>query len=477
MAEHLLDLCLKHEFAFELQPGDVSILSVLVDGSHFVVDSRWDGFDGLVESILLSDNEKASFDIWKILHLNIPLTDLVTDVRLLHGGATNLKKLAVDGGQAEHAIQIEKWDELMNAHIRAGKAAGVDVVPTSFLLDGVPPPALRGFLRSRAMAIYDLAFGPDSRRLDPTVVDRIHRSQMTLFEIEQAGIPVDVELAREFLRTDDPSQASRRTLMSIADAEDGFVYSAMDPIGVKTGRFRVRSGFNCLGIPHGPARQCIRSRVAGGEIWVADFNAIDYRCIIASIDDPVIRKKYEDCEDFHSRTASFLLGEQVSDLQRDVIKAATYIYIYGGSNETLAERTGLSLPRVKKLVELLDRHMKPVEIFRDTLKVQSDTNGQITLPHGSVIETSKSDHAGKILGLYAQGYSSMVFDTALGACVRAMRASQSFVIFSVHDEIVIDVHPSDHERVERILDEVRESVGQNHFLKVKKGKNYADASQ
>jgi DNA polymerase I-like protein with 3'-5' exonuclease and polymerase domains len=90
------------------------------------------------------------------------------------------------------------------------------------------------------------------------------------------------------------------------------------------------------------------------------------------------------------------------------------------------------------------------------------------------VYVSPDDHAGKILGLYAQTYSSYVFERAFESVHFFLRNTKSCIIFPVHDELVIDMHPDDFELADKIRDIMQSSAGGGWKIKVRKGKSYSE---
>lgn len=230
-----------------------------------------------------------------------------------------------------------------------------------------------------------------------------------------------------------------------------------------------------MSLPHGEPRECVVSRHPGGEVVVVDFNAIDFRCIVASV--PGLAGLYAGCDDFHARTTELLLGlGSVTPVRRHVVKQATYLSLYGGSEQTLSGATGLSVPKVRALLSRMATLFAPVSAFRDELHRTCVSEGRVVLPDGRDVPCSRDDHPGKVLGLYAQTYSSRVFDRAFVAAVDASVGHRTAVVFTVHDEVVIDAHPDEDDVIMTIVDEMRRAAGPSFAVKVKRGRNYGDAS-
>lgn len=265
----------------------------------------------------------------------------------------------------------------------------------------------------------------------------------------------------------------------------------LDPYVGKTGRFR-SIGFDCMGIPHGEPRKRIVSRHVGGKICSFDFNAIDYRCIVASVDDPKFRELYRDTSDFHLRTCQLLrgypddpwtrTGTLPDEQQRRIVKQSTYTSVYGGQPSTLAKQIGVDEERARRFMVRLAEVLAPVHRLRESLYAQVQLTGKVCLPNGRVIEIDLDAHAGKVIGLYAQSYSSWVFERALVWIDQNIDriAPRSMPIFPVHDELVFDMHPDELGTVDELARGMTSPAwavpGMDLVVKAKMGDNYDETA-
>ena len=415
--------------------------------------------------------------------LSFHQTDRVLyDVKLLHGGEGRLFQIAKDHLDDAITIPAVEMDRRYNAHMKACKTAQVDMDRHS-LMQLLPPHFIQSLSKIRARVTYllferCLRWGPEGLL---TYERETWPFAKALYRIEENGIRIDQDYVKEQLKSEHPAH-EMRFFRHMEQSKDGYVRTRFNAIGGKTGRIKVEEGFNCMGIPHGDVRKAIVSRFGEhGGIVAFDYNAIDYRSIVASVPDPEFRKLYEGCEDFHARTTSFLFGDEVTDLRRNVVKYLSYVYIYGGSEETLAERTGLSIEKIRTVMSILDKKMRPIAEFREALSAQARSDGFVMLPFGRKIPIEKEDHDGKIIGLYAQGFSSYVFQKALVAVQEWMGYNferESKLIFTVHDELVMDHHTVADPKLPMVVKDLMENAVEGHVFRVnvKKGKDYGETT-
>lgn len=443
----------------------------LASKSKFFFVQRGDDWNDFTKKLV----ESCRCVIWDVRRIiDWPLSDdhVVYDMKSIFGGDENLPTIArkMDLGHHEHTRIYEKFldaDQKVVAHARALKTTKIEL-PT---MQAIPPELIREWVKTRAVVVQDLF----SRTLLTSAPQGAILSEFenrwpfirALREMELNGIFVDQQFIKQELKGS-ADQANKSALRSMDGlCKGGYVTTLYNPMGGKTGRVRHEGGFNALAIPHGASRDAIISRFEGGAIFGFDFNAIDYRCIVNSVGGE-LAELYAGSNDFHERTASFIF-KTVTPASRKAIKFLSYIYIYGGSEDTLVEKTGWTLEQVKQVLELLDRKIAPIKEFRERLWMQAQENKFIVPPGGRKVYLSGDDSPGKVIGLYAQTYSSWVFERAVVSVQKLLRGMKSKLIFTVHDELVIDAHPEEFEQMEMIRQAMQ--VG-GHVVKLKKGRTY-----
>jgi len=388
------------------------------------------------------------FDSRKIFALGVEQDSLypspVYDIKLLYSHDGELSRLvrSIDIPIRGDYLELEKR---FSAHTKAIVAGKVDV-ETIPLRELIPDDLRHEYMYARLSAMRQLW----ERLTEKDLVNyekNVYPIYQDILIIEKAGIKIDeTYVASQLKRNDLASHEDSFFKNIIGNTKNGFAKTKISPVGSKTWRLRVEGGFNCMAIPHGVCRKAIVSRFDGGTITTFDFNAIDYRCLVRATGDDKLNEFYGGCRDFHTRTAS-ILGEVTPELRVSTKKIA-YTHIYGGSTETLQKQT--LLPRA-------------VLAFLIT-------------PGGHVVKIEKGDHDGKIIGLFGQTYSSSIFNVAVKVVnnILKIRNRQSRIIFTVHDEIVLDLHPDERELLKNLADAMEVATG--FVVKEKEGKSYGEAT-
>ena len=441
----------------------------LVAGDHYFFIPRNDDWAEFVKGLFETGAEVGVWDIRRVIDWQLYDDKVLWDIKSLFGGEQTLPYLTqqlVKTYPGSIYYSYIDLDQKVVAHQRALKTTKIDLPA----LQAIPSQLLTDWMKARCATI-DKLWAHKRQGMDPGefVADYEARWPFirALREVELNGIHIDLPFVEDKINGDsDPATGSAlRSLRGLC--KGGFVTSLINPMGSKTGRVRHEGGFNTLGIPHGFARDAIISRYEGGLIYTFDFNAIDYRCIVNSVGGDMA-KLYEGADDFHERTASFIF-QQVTPSLRKSVKFLSYIYIYGGQEDTLVQKTGWSKENVKAALNLLDKKIAPIKEFRAMLWMNAQSNNFVITPSGRKVYVSSDDNEGKVVGLYAQTYSTWVFEQAFVKVQKMLRSMKSKVIFEVHDELVIDAHPDEFDSME----EVRKLMQLNgHVVKLKKGPNY-----
>ena len=224
----------------------------------------------------------------------------------------------------------------------------------------------------------------------------------------------------------------------------GFIHPNFNQCVTATGRLS-SSRPNFQNMPRGstfPAREAIVSRHEGGYILEGDYSQLEFRVAGFLSKDPVIYEEVESGFDVHSYTA------EIMGVSRQDAKAHTFKPLYGGVLGTNREMAYYSAFRNK---------YQGVTTWHDKLQEEAVTKKIITLPSGReyAFPYAKYTRYGTTVGATSiKNYPVQGFATAdllplalirLHKCLKAMvkPKPQSRIINTVHDSIIMDVHPDE----------------------------------
>lgn len=332
----------------------------------------------------------------------------------------------------EKLLSIERWKRFTRSAEHCGVGGDVnaiDLIPSSFLCNVTLSDVTdQGSNSSVSLKEYDSILN--------TVACAFYRARTDGIKIDRRSLEKDREAITLW------NQVRNRI------RQDNTVTVSYDVIGGKTRRVSMaRSSFNPMNIEKtGSSRDHIISSFEGGKIVSFDYNAIDYRCIMSKL--PKLSRLYSGCEDFHSRTVEILVGKKPSPEIRKLFKDITYCYFYGATRETCSKTTGLSLSKVDEILSMFDSKLVDVISLRD--EFQHITDSLIDSPFGK-IDVSSARNRGHALALVAQTMSAECFKRALAFTnTECLLDSKSYIIFTVHDEAALDVHPDEFHLIDRI---------------------------
>ncbi len=414
--------------------------------------------------------ELVCFDVRNVMKIGILTDYIVYDVKMLYGHDGSLSNL-VKCESVKSKEEFLACERIFSAHTRALSASKVDAdcIPLAKLM---PRDIINSYMNLRVRVIEELFVALNER-----VIDRYREMVWPVFldilKIENAGIRIDEQFVRDQLKRSDLAVHETKFFKSTKELlKDGFVRTIVSPAGSKTARFRSEGGFHAMGVPHGVCRKSIISRFDGGSILSLDFNAIDYRSLVKVVNDPRLNEIYAGARDFHAVTAA-----QLNDLDpniRAIAKQMTYTRVYGGSEESLQRQVQLPMEKLKTLLVKLDALFTPITDFRVKLSEKARQDGYLHTPAGHRIEVARDDHDGKIIGLFAQTYSSAVFNRAIHIALSILKDFKSMLIFTVHDELDIDLHPDERHIIDLLREAIENDTG--FVVKAKVGRTYSDAT-
>jgi len=232
----------------------------------------------------------------------------------------------------------------------------------------------------------------------------------------------------------------------------GFIHPNFNQCVTATGRLS-SSRPNFQNMPRGatfPAREAIVSRYEGGYILEGDYSQLEFRVAGYLSQDPVIYEEVKSGFDVHSYTADIM------GVSRQDAKAHTFKPLYGGVLGTNREMAYYSAFRNK---------YQGVTEWHDKLQEQAVTHKQVVLPSGReyAFPYAKYTRYGTTVGSTSiKNYPVQGFATAdllplalirLHKSLKAMRdpVPMSKIINTVHDSIIMDVHPDEKDWMVELL--------------------------
>jgi len=256
-----------------------------------------------------------------------------------------------------------------------------------------------------------------------------------------------------------------------------------------TGRFSGADP-NMQNMPRGgtfPVKKVFVSRWDGGQILEADFAQLEFRVSAFLSQDKTAMREIEDGFDVHSYTASVIsdAGEKIS---RQEAKAHTFAPLYGatGFGRTTAQAT---------YYKQFNEKYKGIALWHSKLAKEAIATGKIATPSGREFSFpdvrknayGKVSHFTQIKNYPVQSFATAdIVPLILLEIDKQLYNLESCIVNTVHDSIVIDVHPNETDRVLFIIKSINEIITDlvsQHFkidfnvpllLEAKIGNNWLD---
>jgi len=228
-----------------------------------------------------------------------------------------------------------------------------------------------------------------------------------------------------------------------------------------TGRFSGADP-NMQNMPRGgtfPVKKVFVSRWEGGKILEADFAQLEFRTAAYLSQDKIAMKEIEDGFDVHSYTAS-VISDAGQKTTRQEAKAHTFAPLYGatGFGRTNAEA---------QYYKMFTKKYKEIALWHSRLAQEAISTGKITTPSGRQFSFpdvernvyGKVSHFTQIKNYPVQSFATAdVVPVVLLEIEKRLQDAQSCIVNTVHDSIVIDVHPDEENLVVYILKSINSSL-------------------
>ena len=322
-----------------------------------------------------------------------------------------------------------------------------------------------GFVYEETNQVAGLKFNPPSAKW--ASASGFSTSKGNLEILERFANSRDMTEASEFLSKLRRLSAITSYLSNFVEGikdfvkEDGFLHVRLNQHVTATGRFSGANP-NMQNMPRGstfPVKKVFVSRFQGGKILEADFAQLEFRVAAYLSQDPVAIKEVTEGFDVHSYTAK-VISDAGQPTSRQVAKAHTFAPLYGatGYGRTEAEAT-----YYKHFIE----KYKGIGKWHKKLANQAVGHGFIRIPSGRefAFPDTQRRRDGTVTNFtQIKNYPVQSFATAdivpvvLVELYNKLDGHRSCVVNSVHDSIVVDVHPDEEQQVIDIIEDVQKNL-------------------
>lgn len=236
--------------------------------------------------------------------------------------------------------------------------------------------------------------------------------------------------------------------------QDGFLHVRLLQHRTATGRFSGADP-NMQNMPRGgtfPVKKVFVSRFEGGKILEADFAQLEFRAAAYLSQDEVAIEEVSTGFDVHAYTAEVITNAGQPTSRQDA-KAHTFAPLYGatGFGRTKAEAEYYE-HFTKKYQGVADWHSRLASEALETQKITTPSGREFAFPDVVRKSSGRVSFFTQIKNYPVQSFATAdIVPVALLHIDGLLNGMKSCIVNTVHDSIVIDVHPDEEQMVINII--------------------------
>ena len=323
----------------------------------------------------------------------------------------------------------------------------------------------KGYRLSETKETAGLMFNPPSKKW--VSANGFSTSKNNLEMLMATATSNGMESAVSFLSDLKRLSAISSYLSSFVDGIDiftkpnGFLHVNLTQSVTSTGRFSGRNP-NMQNMPRGgtfPVKRVFVSRWEGGQIMECDFAQLEFRVAAFLSQDSTAMQEIETGFDVHSYTAK-VISDAGQPTERQAAKEHTFAPLFGA--------TGYGRPKAvaayyehftKKYKGVAKWHKKLGDEAVRFLKITNVSGRQYAFPDVSRRESGSVTHFTMIKNYPVQGFATGdIVPVVLLEFEKMLEPLQSCLVNTVHDSMVIDVHPDEVKKVLTIVESINANL-------------------
>jgi DNA polymerase-1 len=203
----------------------------------------------------------------------------------------------------------------------------------------------------------------------------------------------------------------------------------------------------------------------GWELAVADYNQIELRILAHLSQDSGLLAAFASNEDVHRTIAASVFGipaSEVSHEQREQAKAVSYGLAYGMEAFGLSQRLGVPVSSAKEIMDKYFAGFPSLRAYMDATIKEIRTQGYSRTEFGRIrpfpdlataVGPQRLAAERQAMNSGIQGLAADIFKSALVRLDRRLTSEglAARLILQVHDEVLVEAPPAEHDQVERII--------------------------
>ncbi|HEX2118857.1 MAG TPA: DNA polymerase I, partial [Acidimicrobiales bacterium] len=247
-------------------------------------------------------------------------------------------------------------------------------------------------------------------------------------------------------------------------AADGRIHATFNQTVARTGRLSSdRPNLHNIPIRTEEGRRIRRAFIPadGYRFLVADYNQIELRVIAHLAQDPGLIAAFASGQDIHEATASRLFGvdpSAVTVAQRSKAKMVSYGLAYGMESFGLGQRLGIPTEEAAEILDAYFAAFPSVREYMERTVAEARDRGYTETLFGrrrQIPELQSQSYRVRqaaerqAMNAGIQGLAADIFKMALVRLDRGLedQARASRLVLQVHDEVIVEVEPSEEQAV------------------------------
>ena len=243
--------------------------------------------------------------------------------------------------------------------------------------------------------------------------------------------------------------------------QDGLLHVRLLQHRTATGRFSGADP-NMQNMPRGgtfPVKKVFVSRFDGGKVMEADFAQLEFRTAAYLSQDEVAIEEVSTGFDVHAYTAK-VISDAGQPTSRQDAKAHTFAPLYGATGYGRSKAEAAYYEHfTAKYKGVAAWHSRLAKEAVNTQKITTPSGREFAFPDVVRKSTGRVSHFTQIKNYPVQSFATAdIVPLALLHIDDLLKGMQSCIVNTVHDSIVIDVHPDEEAQVINVIDSTNNAL-------------------
>ena len=322
-----------------------------------------------------------------------------------------------------------------------------------------------GYIYQPTLEIAGFKFKPPSPKW--ASANGFTTSKLNLEILEGAARTKGMDDAADFLHKVRRLSAIDTYLSSFVEGiqthtkQDGKLHVRLLQHRTATGRFSGADP-NMQNMPRGgtfPVKKVFVSRFEGGKIMEADFAQLEFRAAAYLSQDEVAIEEVSTGFDVHAYTAK-VISDAGQPTSRQDAKAHTFAPLYGATGFGRSKAEAAYYEHfTQKYQGVADWHSRLAKEAIETQKITTPSGREFAFPSVVRKASGRVSHFTQIKNYPVQSFATAdIVPIALLHIDELLKDMQSCIVNTVHDSIVVDVHPDEESKVINIIQQTNDAL-------------------